>query len=164
MKELLLLRHAKSSWDNPHLSDFERPLNQRGRYDAPRMGELLHQKDLLPGLILSSPAVRAATTAELVALAAGYAGTIQLIERLYHGSPDNYLGAVREAADPHQRVMLVAHNPGMEECVELLAGRWEQMPTAAVAYFQLALERWADLAPSTPATLKSIWRPKELDK
>ena len=77
MKTLLLLRHAKSSWDNSELADHDRPLNGRGRRDAPRMGQLLAQHDLTPDLIVTSAARRAATTAELVALAAEYGGDIQ---------------------------------------------------------------------------------------
>jgi phosphohistidine phosphatase len=164
VKELLLLRHAKSSWDNAHLSDFQRPLNERGRSDAPRIGRLLRQSDLVPGLIISSAAVRAATTAELVAEAAGYEGEIWTREGLYHAEPETYLALLKKEADPYDRVMLVGHNPTMEELVEMLAGSWERMPTGAVAHFQLPIKTWAKFTTSTAATLLNVWRPRELKR
>jgi phosphohistidine phosphatase len=162
MKELLLVRHAKSSWDNERLSDFERPLNQRGKQDAPRMGRLLRQRELIPDLIISSPAVRALATAEAVGLAAGYEDEIRLVESLYHAGPDSYFEVLREVSDLYHRVMAVGHNPGMEELVEQLAGRWERMPTGTIAYFQLELDRWADIDESAVAKLVDVWRPKEM--
>lgn len=161
MKELLLLRHAKSSWDNAHLSDFERPLNRRGLADAPKMGRLLRRKDLLPDLIISSAAVRAATTAELAAEAMGYEGEIRLEEGLYLAEPARYLALLRRLADGYGRVLAVGHNPGMEEMVELLSGRWERMPTGAIAHFQLPIQSWAKLSDEMGGTLLNVWVPKE---
>lgn len=162
VKELLLLRHAKSSWDNAHLSDFERPLNERGRYDAPRIGRLLRQADLVPELIITSSAVRAATTAEWVAEAAGYEGEIRAREGLYLAEPETYLAVLKKEADPYGRVMIVGHNPTMEEMVEMLAGRGERMPTGAVAHFQLSIVAWDKFSSSTSVTLLNVWWPREL--
>src|SRR3972149_8202033 len=85
MKTIILVRHAKSSWKNPRLDDFERPLNKRGRRDAPLMGEKLKERQILPDLILSSPAKRARKTADLIAKAIGYPGkSSQFVDKMYH--------------------------------------------------------------------------------
>ena len=162
MKILLLLRHAKSSWDNSDLADHDRPLNGRGRRDAPRMGQLLAQHDLTPDLIVTSAARRAATTAELVALAAEYPGDIHYTDELYLADPETFLDVARDTPDAVARLMLVGHNPGIEELVSALTGRDEHMPTAALACFGLAIDRWRDLTDETTAELLYLWRPKEL--
>jgi len=162
MKTLLLLRHAKSSWGDGDLADFDRPLNNRGRHDAPRMGQLLARHELTPDLIITSAARRAATTAELVAMAAEYAGDIQYTNELYLADPDTFLEVARETDDSVARLMLVGHNPGIEELVAALAGRDERMPTAALACFRLAIDHWRDLTDETAAEMLHLWRPKEL--
>lgn len=162
MKTLLLLRHAKSSWADEHLSDFNRPLNDRGRQDAPRMGKLLRLHDLVPDLIIASPAKRAASTAKRVADAAGYEGEIRLAEELYLAEPEVYLELARRADDSVATLMLVGHNPGIEECVGLLAGRGETMPTAALAGFRLPIDRWQKLQATGHYELAGLWRPKDL--
>ncbi|MBP6789271.1 MAG: histidine phosphatase family protein, partial [Candidatus Promineofilum sp.] len=153
MKTLLLLRHAKSSWEDGNLADFDRSLNARGRSDAPRMGRLLAQYELTPDLIVTSAARRAATTAELIALAAEYAGDIQYTNELYLADPETFLDVARDTADGVARLMLVGHNPGIEELVSNLAGREERMPTAALACFRLAIEHWRELNDETAAEL-----------
>src|SRR3990170_7379811 len=99
MKNLLLMRHAKSSFEDDKASDFERGLNKRGEKDAPRMGKLLKEKDLVPNLILSSKAVRTAKTAEIVAEKSGYKKEINYVEGFYLGEPDVYLEALRGLDD-----------------------------------------------------------------
>ena len=162
MKTLLLLRHAKSSWEDGNLADFDRSLNARGRSDAPRMGRLLAHYELTPDLIVTSAARRAATTAELIALAAEYAGDIQYTNELYLADPETFLDVARDTADGVARLMLVGHNPGIEELVSDLAGREERMPTAALACFRLSIARWRELNDETAAELLHLWRPKEL--
>ena len=162
MKTLLLLRHAKSNWDNSELADHDRPLNGRGRRDAPRMGQLLAQHDLTPDLIVTSAARRAATTADLVALAAEYSGDIQYTDELYLADPETFLDVARDTPDEVARLLLIGHNPGIEELVSQLAERDETMPTAALACFRLAVDRWGDLNEETAAELLHLWRPKEL--
>ena len=95
MKTLLVLRHAKSSWDDTALDDHERPLNERGRRDGPRMGELVREHRLTPDIIISSDAVRARRTAEAVAKATRYAGEVRLDRLLYLASPADILGVLR---------------------------------------------------------------------
>ena len=107
MKTLLLLRDAKSSWEDGNLADFDRSLNARGRSDAPRMGRLLAQYELTPDLIVTSAARRAATTAELIALAAEYAGDIQYTNELYLADPETFLDVALDTADGVARLMLV---------------------------------------------------------
>src|SRR5687767_5425472 len=133
MKALYLLRHAKSSWKEPGLQDFDRPLNNRGREAAPLVGRLIRKGKLRIDLLLSSPAVRARQTAALVREAAGLTAELLYDERIYEADADALLEVVRQAADSADALMLVGHNPGMEELLKLLTGEEEQMPTAALA-------------------------------
>ena len=162
MKTLLVLRHAKSSWKEDSLPDRERPLNKRGREDAPKMGALLRKQDLLPDLVLSSPARRARSTAELVIEESGYDGEVEFRETLYSFESGSYLKALSELADTCQRVLVVGHNPAMEELVEALTGEYLPMPTAALAQIELPIEHWSELAKRRSGRLVNLWRPKEL--
>ena len=162
MKTLLVLRHAKSSWNDPARDDHERPLNKRGRRDGPRMGELVRQYGLVPDLVISSDAVRARLTAEAMAEAAHYAGEVVLDQQLYLASPADILSLLRTVRERADTVMIVGHNPGLEELVEQLTGEGTDLPTAALAQIVLPIDRWRDLKPSTRGTLVGHWRPKEL--
>ena len=162
MKTLLLLRHAKSSWKNTRLADHDRPLNQRGQHDAPRMGRQLIHNDLVPELIISSTAERASATAEAVALAADFQGEINYTRRLYHAGFETYVGELQRLPDQIDCVMLVGHNPGMEELVEELTGSYESMPTASLAQIELPVSSWGDVNEGTEGRLINVWRPKEL--
>ena len=162
MKTLLLLRHAKSSWKHPELSDHDRPLNKRGRQTAPLMGALLQDEDLIPELILCSSAVRARSTALLVAKACAYEGEIKPTRRLYLAEPPDYLEVVRKVAEKHARLLLVGHNPGLEALIEAITGEAMAMPTAALVQVELPLERWSDLDSDTDGRLVNMWRPGDL--
>lgn len=163
MKTLLVLRHAKSSWDDQDLDDHERPLNDRGERDAPRMGALLREQGLLPDLILSSDAVRARDTARAAAAAAEYGGDIQLEPDLYGASPHDIVTVLRSLGDvPATRVMLVGHNPGLEDLVGQLTGDAQHLPTAALVQIELPIAEWTQLSATTPGTLVSMWTPKTL--
>ncbi|MEM7111784.1 MAG: histidine phosphatase family protein [Chloroflexota bacterium] len=163
MKNLLILRHAKSSWANMYMSDFERPLNPRGQGDAPRMGQLLKDEGLVPDQIISSSANRALTTAELVALAADFVGDFQSTRRFYLADPETYIDYVRaEGNDNHQTVMVVGHNPGMEDLVTELTGWTGRFTTANLAHVVLPIDSWRDLRWGISGELKRLWRPKEL--
>lgn len=161
MKTLLVLRHAKSSWNDPGLGDHDRPLNKRGRRDAPRMGELMDAEDIVPDIIISSTAVRARTTAVLLADACGYGGKILLEPDLYHAAPAEYLRTVSESARRTDSAMVVGHNPGIEELVAVLTGAHQRMPTAALACIELAIDDWSEITAAT-GILAGLWRPKEL--
>lgn len=145
MKTLLLLRHAKSSWGDPAAPDFDRPLAQRGVADAPRIGQALQQRGLLPDLILSSPAVRATQTIEAVVKAAGLGLSPQFDQNIYGASPAELLAIIRRIPDVNSCAMLVGHNPGFAEVVSRLTGTSQDMPTAALACVELPIESWADV-------------------
>jgi phosphohistidine phosphatase len=162
MKTLLILRHAKSSWKDDSLPDHDRPLNKRGLKDAPRMGQLLRQEDLLPDLILCSTAQRARRTAEIVAEESGYEGELRLSRDLYAFDAQAYLEVLAGLADEYERVMLVGHNPAMEELLEALTGAFERLPTAALARISLPIEHWSELEDGPEGELIDVWRPKEL--
>ena len=115
MKTLLILRHAKSSWKDPDLPDHDRPLNKRGKHDAPRMGKLLKDEDLIPDLILSSTAIRAKKTAELVARACKYKGKIVLNHSLYGAEPTAYLKILEGLSDKHIAALVVGHSPSVDQ-------------------------------------------------
>ncbi len=162
MKTLLILRHAKSSWGEPTLSDHDRPLNNRGRRDAPRMGQLIKDEGLTPDLIVTSTALRARTTAVEVATVCDFDGQIERTESLYHACPDDYIQFLRGVSDEHNSVMVVGHNPCLEELVEALSGERQSMPTAALAHLALKIDHWTELTLRAPGRLVNIWRPKEI--
>ena len=162
MKELLILRHAKSSWDFPHLDDHDRPLNKRGLADAPRMGKLIRHEGMVPQRIIASTAERAHTTALLVAKACGFAEEPLATPRLYLAGPDEYLDLLSELDGGTGSAMVVGHNPGIEELVEELTGSAERMPTAALARIALDLKDWTEIVGPRRGELLGVWRPKEL--
>jgi phosphohistidine phosphatase len=163
MKTLLLLRHAKSSWKDSSLGDHERPLNKRGEKAAPAVGRLLKTEKLVPDLILSSTAVRARATAEAVAKSSSYRGKLELLESLYLATAGKLLSeAQAHTPDSVKRLLLVAHNPGMEDLVEILSGKGETFPTAALAVFEVSIESWKELELGVETKLVTIYRPKKL--
>jgi phosphohistidine phosphatase len=162
MKELLVLRHAKSSWKDLSLRDFDRPLNKRGKMDAPRMGKLLAEQDLVPDLIITSAAVRARLTAEAVAETSGYNAEIFETSELYMAMPEDYIAVLNQVQDSNTLVMVVGHNPGIEDLIEDLTGEWYRMPTAALAHIQLDIDSWQSLDAESEGELVNNWYPKEL--
>jgi phosphohistidine phosphatase len=160
MKKIFILRHAKSSWIDPKLSDFERPLNDRGLNAAPFMGELIARRGLFPDAIVSSPAKRAAQTATLLKESAGLNIEIKFDDRIYEASPNTLRQAVSELDNNLDSVMLVGHNPGIEGFIRYLTGQTESMPTAALAIIKLKIDRWADIAADSGKLIEVI-RPKD---
>lgn len=121
MKTIILVRHAKSSWKDSRLDDFERPLNKRGKQDAPLMGKKLRERKILPDLILSSPAKRARKTAALIAEEIGYPREkIQYNDKMYHSGARYLFDMVKKLDDQHESVMLVGHNPDFMDFVGML--------------------------------------------
>ena len=151
MKELLIIRHAKSSWDAPALGDHERPLNPRGREAAPQMGQRLAARRLIPGLLVASDARRARETAELLAQCMGLdAERIILEPRLYPADAEDCLEIIRELPDEHDRVAIVGHNPTLHELAEYLVGlEVDKFPTAAVVHARFRVDRWAEVGPDS---------------
>ena len=162
MKTLLVLRHAKSDWSNANQSDYDRTLNARGHRTVPRMGEKIAEHDLTPDLIVASSAMRAKTTAELVAISCGYEGTVEYTQHFYLAPPDAYIQHLNNLANDRERVMVVGHNPGMESLIHVLTGEFESMPTCALAVVTLLVDSWSDLTNETTGELVSLWRPKEV--
>ena len=162
MKTLLVLRHAKSDWGNSRLSDHDRPLNERGKYDAPRMGAWLKQNEMVPELIISSTAERAYTTAELVALACEFEGELRTERDFYLAGPPAYIELLNTLPDDYERVMVVGHNPGMEELVALLTDKERPMTTANVAVVSLPIDSWQELSLFSDGRLQHHWQPKDL--
>ena len=163
MKSLLILRHAKSSWGNSYLSDHERPLNGRGKVDAPRMGQLRKEEELIPDLIISSTAERAMATAEAVALACDYEDEIQFTRRFYHADPETYIEVLGTVSDEHECVMVVGHNPGMQELVAWLTDVDTRFTTANIAHVHLPIQSWQEVNEEVTGELINLWRPKEVD-
>jgi phosphohistidine phosphatase len=164
MKTLMLLRHAKSSWKDADVPDHDRPLNKRGKKTAPQMGRLLSTESLVPDLILSSTAVRARETAKAVAKAASYKGPTELLESLYLATAGKLLSeAQSHTPDSVGRLLLVGHNPGMEDLVEILSGKREAFPTAALAVFEVGIDQWGALELGVETKLVKVYRPKEIE-
>lgn len=162
MRLLTLVRHAKSSWDQPGQADFVRPLNERGEQDAPRMA--LHAKRSAgrPDRIVSSPAVRALTTARVFAEVMGIepAGIIEQ-RRIYEASPETLLGLVQRLDDDDRHVMMFGHNPGFSELAHLLAKcGFDDMPTCAVVQIGFSMPHWIDVAEGS-GTLRFYAYPKQ---
>ena len=152
MKTLFLIRHAKSSWDDTALPDKERPLNDRGRRDAPKMGERLAKRDVKPDLILSSPAVRALSTAEIIAEKLDYRRKdIVVTERLYAAEVDELLDVIQQLRDEVERVMLFGHNPELTELAHRLSAEITHMPTCAVAEFTFDAKSWSKIDTIKPS-------------
>jgi len=162
MKTLLILRHAKSSWKDTEISDHDRPLNKRGKQDAPRMGALLRSEDLLPDLIISSTAKRTRETVKYVADESGYGGDILWSESLYAAEPEAFIEILRNLPAGYGTVMVVGHNPGLEELIAMLTDDWEPLPTAALAQITLQIDRWTDIGYEPVGKVVKVWRPREL--
>lgn len=157
------MRHAKSSWDNPDWSDFERPLNKRGLKVAPFMGGLIYQNEIKLDLIVSSPAKRAKQTAILVKESAQFEKAIQFEEKIYEASATTLLYLSSELSDKYNTILIIGHNPGMEEFIRILTGDYCSMPTAAIAKVLLNITSWKELT-LNKGFLETVFRPKDLMK
>ena len=151
MKTLFLSRHADSSRDDPALLDRERPLSDRGRRDATSMGKRLAERDAEPGLIVSSPALRALTTAQFVADEIGHAREgIVVDDRLYASSASDLLAIIRALDKKLDGVMLFGHNPEFSDLAHRLSSEIIAMPTCAVAEFRFDTKAWSDVGDIEP--------------
>jgi phosphohistidine phosphatase len=161
MKTLYLLRHAKSSWKEPELSDFDRPLNGRGREAALLVGHYIRKKKMRLELLLCSPAERARQTAALVRESSRLALEMRYDERIYEADVARLLEVVSQIEESVSVAMLIGHNPGLEELLELLTGEAHHMPTATLACVSLDVEKWSK-ARERAGRLDCLLRPKEL--
>ena len=144
MKMLTIVRHAKSSWNEPGLSDRERPLNKRGQHDAPRMGKCIADAGIRPSLIVSSPATRAWTTAQIIAEELSY--PVEFLQRedsLYLASLNDILDVIVAQDDGFNSLMVVGHNPGLTNMVNFLSpGITGNLPTAGVVSVTIDQDDW----------------------
>ncbi len=159
MKQILLMRHAKSDW-SMGTADFERPLNKRGKKAAPFMGKLLTEKGITPNIILSSPALRAKTTAIAVAQSCNYKGEIAFHESFYFGYISEIFDAIRALPNEASTVFLFGHNPTWEMLVGKLTGVGVTMPSAAAALLEFDNRKWSNLK-NNSCQLKNVFRPKD---
>ena len=162
MKTLYLLRHAKSSWKYPELDDFERPLNKRGKHDAPAMGQLLQSKNITPDLILSSPANRAAITARIIAenLSLPY-HRIKYNDLIYEAGSETLFDVVRTINPSVVSAILVGHNPGITTFANLVANhRVGNIPTCGIYGVELNIASWQEISEKC-ATFKFFEYPKK---
>lgn len=160
MKTLYILRHAKSSWADADMSDFDRPLNDRGYSAAPFMGELMAREGFEPYLILSSPAKRAKHTAELVKKAGKLDAELRFEHRIYEASPQTLRQIINEIDDTYPSAMIVGHNPGLEGFIRFLTGTLQPFPTAALAVIDIDTDTWFTINEGR-GTINHIFRPRE---
>jgi len=151
MKKLYLLRHAKSSWDNVDMDDFERPLNERGEKDGPRMAKLLKHRDVLPAQMITSPANRALSTCRIFAKILGFENKKIISEpRLYHADSQtilNVLGSLSERKGEEDVVFLVGHNPGLTDFAnDLLNVSIDNIPTCGIVEATLNIDKWREIS------------------
>jgi phosphohistidine phosphatase len=152
MKTLFLVRHAKSSRDDPSLPDRDRPLDERGKQDAPKMGKRLAKRDVKPELLLSSPALRALTTSQLIAEEIGYKlKDIVVDDRLYASNADDLLAVIRALDRNLNRVMLFGHNPEFTDLAHRLSSEIIEMPTCAIVEFNFDTKAWSEVGEVKPA-------------
>ncbi|WP_242926505.1 SixA phosphatase family protein [Pontibacter vulgaris] len=147
MKTLYILRHAKSSWKFEELSDHDRPLSKRGRDDAPLMGQELAARQVKPDMILSSPAVRAITTATLVSKELDYdPDDVVIDDRIYGADKDDLLEVVRETPADVDKLLLIGHNDALTEFANMLAPEpVSSIPTAGIVAVQFDCESWFEI-------------------
>lgn len=156
------MRHAKSSWEGKHEDDRERPLSKRGKKNAAQMGELLKEEKFTPDLILSSSAVRARVTAEVIMDTLGYHGDVCFLNSLYLAEVDAYLKELRRLDDHVDCVLIISHNPGLESLLQTMVDKIEALPTASVAYLNIHIDSWKDYTGDSQAELVKVWKPKDL--
>lgn len=164
MKVLILMRHAKSSWKDVNQVDHDRPLNKRGKKDAPRIGRLLRDKRIVPELILTSSARRARDTAEAVADASGYTPEIRHLPSFYQADVETFLDTLCVLPPDVDRVMIVGHNPDLEELIEYLTDENLVLPTAALVKIDVPIQSWSEIAHQAGACkVVQAWYPREID-
>lgn len=155
MKHLTLIRHAKSSWNDPDLDDFDRPLNSRGRKNAPEMGRRLAEQGLLPDAMVTSPALRAVTTAQLIAEEIGFAcEQVQCIDSLYAADVSTLLHVIQSFDDELNDVFLVGHNPGLTRLANtFIPDLIDNLPTCGILRLDLFTENWQEARPGQAALI-----------
>lgn len=160
MKKLYLIRHAKSSWKNLDIDDFERPLNKRGEKNAPFMGEILKNQDVIPDLIISSPALRAKTTAKIIAKKIKYRKKVTYEKKIYEASSSDLLQILHSIDDTNKIVFLVGHNPSLNDLAEYFVEFYNNIPTCGVVEIVFNTKKWSKIVQEN-AQLLSFDYPKK---
>ena len=160
MKKLILMRHAKSDWNHQNLSDHQRPLNSRGKRDAPRMGALLQQEGVEIDAIFCSTAHRTRETLALLLEEYTFEGEVRFVKELYEADLHDYLDLLAELPDDVGSAMLIGHNPTMSSALEFFTDSFEPFKTAAIAYIELDTESWGTLLENNEGKLLGYWTPK----
>ena len=159
---LILMRHAKSDWSDTSLSDHERPLNRRGRKDSTRMADWMIENDLVPDLVLCSTSSRTRATVEIMLDIWDSEPDVVHHENLYLASQDEILREVRTCGVDCDRIMVVAHNPGISHTASMFAEKSIEMPTACVSAFDLATDDWQNAGEEIDRRFRVLMRPKLL--
>jgi len=160
MKTLILLRHAKSSWDFPQLNDYDRPLNDRGRRDAPKMAKWLSTQDMKFDSMISSGAERAKNTA--IAFQAILNISMKVDDQLYHAERSKLQNIIKKTDNTVNSLLLVSHNPGLNDLADyLLSGFPDNIPTTGVVSLNLDIKKWSEIHPKN-ASLHFFQYPKNL--
>jgi len=160
MKTLYLIRHAKSDWSNPFLSDFNRPLNKRGEKNAPFMGKILASKKIMPDLIISSPANRAKTTAKKIAKNISYIQDIVYEETIYEANSVDIENLIKKLDNKYNKIFLVGHNPAFNIFTSSFVDFYENIPTCGIVELEFNIDNWNDIN-SKYAKLISFEYPKK---
>ncbi len=146
MLKLFIIRHAKSSWKNSLLSDFDRPLNRRGKLSAPFMGEKLKEKKVLPDIIISSPALRAKTTAEIIAKEVKYSKNIIFKQDIYDIGESAIHKILKKLDDKNSIIFLFGHNPDLNMLAEDYVGFDKNIPTCGIVQIEFNCKKWKDIS------------------
>jgi phosphohistidine phosphatase len=156
MKKIVLIRHAKSSWSSPSLSDIKRPLNERGKRDAPFMGSLLLDNHILPHIIYSSPAVRAISTAKIIAKKIKYpTKNIEIKNEIYEASVSDLLKIISLFDNQFNNIMMFGHNPGFSYLVNYLCNDFNNnLPTCGVAELEFDVNNWQEITANSGTLIK----------
>ena len=165
MKTLFIVRHAKSSWKYPELDDFERPLNKRGKKDVPVMGRFLKAKNINPDLIISSPAVRAASTARVLAEILSYPlSRIIFDNQIYEADSESLFNIVSGLNENVKNVILIGHNPSLTSFANTIADHFVgNIPTCGIFCTELDISSWSEISEKC-GTLKFFEFPKNISK
>lgn len=148
MKKLFILRHAKSSWKDITLDDFDRPLNKRGKRDAPFMGKLLKERGVTPDIIYSSPARRAKETAHIIAEEIEYTDEIHFDPKIYESNVNTFINIIKSIDDTNESAFVFGHNPSLNMFVEDFCDFYENIPTTGIVELEFSCESWKEISVS----------------
>jgi len=146
MKKIYIIRHAKSSWKDLNLDDFDRPLNRRGRFDAPLMGEKLKSKNIMPDIVMSSSALRTKLTAQTITQKIGYTKDVLFSKDLYESSASVIYDKLSNLDDKYEIVFLFGHNTGINEFVENYVEFYENVPTCGIVEIDFNCSKWNEIS------------------